>query len=39
MNVDEELPISVGLAMCLAKRERESSGCRASGETPELPVH
>ena len=39
MNGDEELPISVVLAMCLAKRERDSSGCRASGVTPELPVH
>ena len=38
MNGDEELPILVGLAMCLAKRERDSSGCRASGVTPELPL-
>ena len=39
MNGDEELPILVGLAMCLAKRERDSSACRASGVTPELPAH
>ena len=39
MNGDEELPISVGLSMCVAKRGRDSSGCRASGVTPELPVH
>ena len=37
---DEELPISVRLAMCSAERERDPSGCRASclGLTPELPV-
>ena len=37
---DEEFPISVRLAMCPAERERDPSGCRASGRpiTPELPV-
>ena len=34
-----ELPISVRLAMCPAERERDSSGCRASGITLEQPVH
>ena len=34
-----ELPISVRLAICPAERERDSSGCRASGITIELPVH
>ena len=36
---DEELPISVRLAMCPAERDRDPLGCRASGLTPELPVH
>ena len=35
MDRDEGLPISVRLAMCLAERERDPSGCRASGLTPE----
>ena len=39
MDRDEGLPISVRLTMCLAERERDTSGCRASGLTPELPVH
>ena len=39
MDNDEELTISVRLAMCLAERERDASGCRASGLTPGLPVH
>ena len=39
MDRDEELPISVRLAMCLAERERAASGCRASGLTPGPPVH
>ena len=34
-----ELPISVRLAMCPAERERDSSGCRASGITLEQPLH
>ena len=33
------LPVSLRLAMCLAKRERDPSGCRASGLTLKLPVH
>ena len=37
MDRDEGLPISVRLAMCLAERERDPSGCRASGLTPERP--
>ena len=36
---DEGLSISVRLAICVAERERDPSGCRASGLTPELPVH
>ena len=38
MDRDEELPISVRLAMCPAERERDASGCRSSGIglTPEL---
>ena len=38
---DEGLPISVRMAMCpyRAERERDPSGYRASGLTPELPVH
>ena len=41
MDRDDELPISVRLAMCPAERERDPSGCRASGRhiTLELPVH
>ena len=39
MDRHEGLPISVRLAMCSAERERDPSGCRASGLTPELPVH
>ena len=39
MDRDEGLPISLRLAMCLAERERDPSGCRKSGLTPELPVH
>ena len=41
MDRDEELPISVRLAMCSAGRERESSGCQASGRhnSSEQPVH
>ena len=38
MDRDEELPISVRLAMCSAERERDASGCRSSGITPELSV-
>ena len=37
MDRDEGLPISVRLAMCLAEREGDPSGCRASGLTPERP--
>ena len=33
------LPISVRLAMCPAERERNLSGCQASGINPELPFH
>ena len=39
MDRDEGLPVSLRLAMCLAERERDPSGCRASGLTLELPVH
>ena len=39
IDLDDGLPISVRLAMCLAERERDPSGCRASGLTSELPVH
>ena len=39
MDRDEGLPISVCLALCLAERVRDPSGCRASGLSPELPVH
>ena len=39
MDRDEGLPILVRLEICLAKRERDPSGYRASGLTPELPVH
>ena len=38
MDRDEESPISVRLAMCPAERERDASGCRSSGVTPELSV-
>ena len=31
--------VSARLAVCPAERERDPSGCRASGVTPELPVH
>ena len=33
MDRDEELPISVRLAMCSAERERDPSGCGASCQT------
>ena len=36
---DEYLSFSVRLAMCPVERERDPLGCRASGLTPELPVH
>ena len=39
MDRDEGLPVSMRLEMCLAERERVSSGCRAAGLTIELPVH
>ena len=39
MDRDEGLPILVHLAMCLAERERDPPGCRASGLIPELSVH
>ena len=39
MDRDEGLSISVRLAMCLVKRERDPLGWRASGLTPELSVH
>ena len=44
MDRDEELPISVRLAMCSTGKERDSSGCRASGRhigpnSREQPVH
>ena len=39
VDCDEELLISVRLAICPAEGERDPSGCRASGLTPELPVH
>ena len=41
MDRDEELPISVRMAMCpadTAVRERDLSGCRAAGAIPELPI-
>ena len=31
--------VSARLSVFPAEREREPSGCRASGVTPELPVH
>ena len=39
IDLDEGLPISVRLAMYLAERERDPSGCRASCLTSELPFH
>ena len=39
MDRDEGLPISVRMAMCLAEREHDPSGCRAPGKISELPVH
>ena len=39
MDRNKELPISVRLAMCPAERDRDPLGCRASGLTPELPLH
>ena len=39
MDRDEELSFSVWLAICPVERERDQSGCRASGLTPDLPEH
>ena len=39
MDREEGWPVSLRLAMCLAERERDPSGCRGSGLTLELPVH
>ena len=39
MDRDEQLPFSVWLAICPVERERDLSGCRASGLTPDLPDH
>ena len=37
--MNNNLSFSVRLAMCPVERVRDPSGCRASGLTPELPVH